>query len=163
VKISKDKIAVWSVAIAALGLIVALVFNSVQVKNSATAQDEAKVAAELALLAQIQSSLTKSVYSRVPYAEQFHELRAGLRTELSPKAYRVTAEEASNMNYFAWLFNNDYLSADGADEVIGPQMICEFQRAFVLALRDPAGEVTDLIQFKQERGAKLEQFTRACT
>jgi hypothetical protein len=161
--VSKEKVAVWSAAIAALSLIVALVFNGFQMQNSATAQRQAKVATELALLAQIQSSMTESVYSRVPFKKEFRELQSGRRAELSDHAYRVVAEEAANMNYFAWLFNNGYIDSDGADELLGPQMICEFQRVFTLALRDPAGEVSDLRQFKLERGPKLKRLVGNCT
>jgi hypothetical protein len=155
-------VAVWSAVIAALSLVIALAFNGIQVRDSTAAQQQAKTATELALLAQIQSAMTRSVYSRVPYVEQFRELRTQRRTELSSSAYRVTAEEAANMNYFAWLFNNGYLNAKGADELLGPQMVCEFQNAFAPALKNPAGELSDLVQFIQERRPKLERIAKAC-
>ena len=158
----KEKWAAWSGVIAALSLVAALVFNGIQVHDSTTAQRQSKVATELALLAQIQSSMTKSVYSRVPYVEQFRELRDGRRSALSGRAYRVTAEEAANMDYFAWLFNNGYLNAKGADELLGSQMVCEYQQAFAPALKDPAGELPDLVQFIQERRSKLEKLTKSC-
>jgi hypothetical protein len=158
----KEKWAAWSGIVAALTLVVALVFNGIQVHDSTTAQRQAKVATELSLLAQIQSAMTRSVYSRVPYVRQFHELRTGHRGALGQNAYRVTAEEAANMNYFAWLFNNGYLNAKGADELLGPQMVCEYQRAFTRVLKNPASELPDLVRFIQERRSKLEKLAGNC-
>jgi hypothetical protein len=158
----KERWAAWSGIVAALSLAAALVFNGIQAHDSAAAQRQAKLATELGLLAQIQSSMSKSVYSRVPYTAQFRELRTGQRGALSRQAYRVTAEEAANMDYFAWLFNNGYLKAEGADELLGPRMLCEYQQAFAPTFKDPAHDVPNLVLFLQERRLKLSKLAKDC-
>lgn len=158
----KEKWAAWSGVIAALSLVVALAFNGIQVHDSTVAQRQSKVATELTLLAQIQSAMTSSMYSRVPYVKQFREIKAKDRNALGPRAYRVTSEEAANMNYFAWLFNNGYLNAKGADELLGPRMICEYQQAFTSALKEPTEELPDLVRFIQERFPKLKKLLNGC-
>jgi hypothetical protein len=155
--------AAWAgVAVAVAGLIAALVFNGFQVRDSAKAQRQSKIATELALLAQIQSTLTESAYRRVPFAKQFRALREGSRANLSNAAYRAVAEEGANMNYFAWIFNHGYIAADGADDLFGPQMICEFKQAVVPAFEEPARELPDLVEFIQERGHRLAKQAEAC-
>jgi len=148
--------------VAALSLTAALIFNGIQAHDSAVAQRQTKLATELGLLEQMQSAMTKSIYSRVPYVGQFRDLRAGRRGALSGRAYRVTAEEAASMNYFAWLFNNGYVTAPGADELLGPRMICEYQQAFAPAFNDSAHELPDLLQFIQERGRELSKLAEDC-
>jgi len=157
-----EKWAAWSAVVAALSLAAALVFNGIQAHDSAVAQRQAKLATELGLLEQMQSAMTKAVYSRVPYVRQFRELRAGQRGALSRRVYRITAEEAASLDYFAWLFNNGYVTAHGADELLGPRMICEYQQAFAPALSDPAHDLPDLVQFIQERGRKLSKLVAGC-
>jgi hypothetical protein len=148
--------------VAVLGLIAALVFNGIQIRDSARAQRQSKTATELTLLAQIQSTLIDSAYRRTSYAKEFRELREGRRANLSRDAYRVVAEEGANMNYFAWLFNHGYLTADDADELFGPQMICEYKQAVVPALEEAPRELPDLVEFIQERGKQLEESTESC-
>jgi hypothetical protein len=162
VRSRREKWAAVSGIVAALSLAAALVFNGIQAHDSAVAQRQTKLATELGLLEQMQGAMTKSIYSRVPYVAQFRALRAGRRGALSRRAYRVTAEEAASMNYFAWLFNNGYVTASGADELLGPRMICEYQQAFAPALNDPAHDLPDLLQFIQERGRKLWKLVESC-
>src|SRR5689334_13005305 len=63
-----------SVLIAAAALAAALVFNGLQLRNSASATREARQATELGLLTQLHTALDTSIYRRVPYARQFQEL-----------------------------------------------------------------------------------------
>jgi hypothetical protein len=152
----------FSATVAALSLAAALVFNGIQVRDSADAQHQAKLATELGLLTQLQTVMSQSVYSRVPYKRQFQELRAGRRAGLTASAYRVTAQEASNVDYFAWLFNNGYLDARGADELWGPRMICEYKQAFAPALQGAAQDLPDLLAFIQKRGRVLSRLVERC-
>jgi hypothetical protein len=147
-----------SVAIAAVSLAAALVFNGIQVRGSAEAQRQAKTATELGLLTQLQSALTASVYSRVPYATEFQQLRAGQRSALSSQAYRAVSEEAANMDYFAWLFNNGFIRTPGAERLWGPLMICEWKQAFAPALTDPVRDLPNLFRFVQQRDRELAQL-----
>jgi hypothetical protein len=141
-----------------LSLVGALVFNGVQVRSSASSQRQSKLATELGLLTQLQAVINQSVYSRVPYARQFRELRHGRRTRLTKAAYRSTAEEASNMDYFAWLFNNGYLTARDADRLWGPRMICEWKRAFAPALPNAPQDLPNLLLFVQKRQRALSRL-----
>ena len=152
----------WPVIIAALSLLVALVFNSVQARNAAESQDDARLATELGLLTQLQSVMSSSVYARVQYAPQFRRLRGGGRSQLTPPAYRATVEEAANMDYLAWLFNNGYLTSDGADHLWGPRMICEYKQAFAPGLSTPAQDLPELVRFIQERGPELKTLGQGC-
>jgi hypothetical protein len=159
----KAKVAAWvGTGVAVLGLVAALVFNGIQARDSARAQRQSKTATELTLLAQIQSTLVESAYRRTSFAKEFRELREGKRANLSHDAYRVVAEEGANMNYFAWLFNHGYLTADGADELFGPQMLCEYRQAVVPGLEESPRELPDLVEFIQERGSRLEEAAQAC-
>jgi hypothetical protein len=157
-----ERWAAWSAIIAALSLAAALVFNGVQVRTSAAAQRQARLATELGLLTQLENVMNESVYRRVRYAGQFRQLRAGRRSNLTPAAYRVTAEEAATMNYVAWLFNNDYLTINDADELWGPRMICEYKQAFAPAFQDSAQDLPDLLRFIQERGPRLSGLVEHC-
>jgi hypothetical protein len=155
----------WSrlpVVIAALSLLVALAFNSAQVRNAAVSQDDARLATELGLLTQLQSVMSNSVYARVQYAPQFRQLRGGQRDQLTSPAYRATVEEAANMDYLAWLFNNGYLTSDGADHLWGPRMICEYKKAFAPGLSTPAQDLPELVRFIRERGPELSTLGQGC-
>lgn len=152
----KDKWAAWSAAVAVISLIAALVFNGIQVRDSANAQRQARVATELGLLAEIQTAMTRSIYAKVPHADELRDLEADRRSSLSRRAYQLVAEEAYGMNYFAWLFNNGYLKAPEADELLGPVMVCEFQQLFVRVFEDPAGEVPELTKFVQRRVEQVD-------
>lgn len=154
--------AAWSAIVAVLSLAAALVFNGIQARDSAIAQRQAKLATELGLLTQLQDAMSESVYSRVPYHRQFRQLRAGRRGRLTSSAYRVTVIEAANMDYFAWLFNSGHLTAEGADELWGPRMVCEYKLAFAPALRNPTRDLPNLIEFIQERGRRLSRLAGIC-
>jgi hypothetical protein len=151
-----------SALIAVFSLIAALVFNGIQVQSSAEAQGQAKLATELGLLTQLQNVMTQSVYNRVRYARQFRQLRSGRRISLSPDAYRRTAEEAATMDYVAWLFDKGYIASGQADQLWGPRMLCEYRQAFAPGLRDPAHDVSDLVEFIQERGRRLSRLVERC-
>ena len=161
-KPSTNKWAARSAVVALLSLAVALIFNGIQARNSAIAQRQAKLATELGLLTQLQSAMSESVYSRVPYHRQFRQLRAGERGRLTSPAYRATVIEAANMDYFAWLFNSEHLTTEGADELWGPRMVCEYKLAFAPALRNPARDLPNLVQFIQERGHRLSRLAGTC-
>jgi hypothetical protein len=149
-----------SAAIAILSLAAALVFNGLQVRSSANAQRQSRLATELGLLTQLQDVMNTSVASRVPYARQFQDLRAGRRGQLTPDAYQAVIQEGSNMDYFAWLFSSGYLTAPGADRLWGPRMICEYKQALAPAISDPAQALPNLVQFIQERGTELSRLER---
>jgi len=149
-----------STVVAAIALAVGLIFNGIQVREGAAAQRQARLATQLGLLTQLQSTLSQSVYSRVPYAQQFQEIRAGRRAALTPPAYRVTAEEATNIDYFAWLFNHGYVTTPGSEKLWGPRMICEYQHAFAPGFQEAARDLPDLIEFIQRRGPALAHLER---
>ena len=155
---ARNWVALSSAIVAALSLIAALVFSSIQLRDAAESQHQTKLATELGLLTQLQGVISQSAYSRVPYEHQFRELRAGRRSRLTPAAYRVTSEEASNMDYFAWLFNNHYLNARGAEELWGPRMICEYKRAFAPAFQEAARDLTNLFEFVRARDHALSHL-----
>ena len=83
-----------SAVIAMCALVGALIFNGIQVSDSADAQRQSQHATELSeqatelgLLTQLQSFLNDSVYARTPYARQFQALRAGRITKLAAQPY----------------------------------------------------------------------------
>jgi hypothetical protein len=150
----------WSTLIAAIALFAGLVFNGLQIQGSSTAQRQARVTTELGILTQLQGTLSGSIYRRVPYAQQFQELRLGRRAALTAPAYQITAEEAADIDYFAWLFNNHYLTAPGSEKLWGPRMICEYQHAFAPAFQEAARDLPDLIVFIRRRGPSLAKLER---
>jgi hypothetical protein len=149
----------FSAVIATLSLVAALVFSAIQLRDAAVSQRQTKIATELGLLTQLQTVISRSAYSRVPYEQQFRELRAGRRSVLTADAYRATAEEAANMDYFAWLFNNRYVTARGAEELWGPRMICEYKRAFAPAFQEAARDLTNLFEFVRARDRALSHLS----
>jgi hypothetical protein len=161
-KLTEKRLAVWSAIVAGLSLAVALVFNGIQIQAGAEAQQQAKLATELSLLTQLQNEMSESVYARVRFTPEFHQLRSGERLQLSRPAYRATAIEAADMDYFAWLFNNGYLTAPGSDALWGPRMICEYRRAFAPGLQHPAQDLPELIRFIRGRGRELERLGASC-
>ncbi len=138
-----------------MSLVAALVFNGVQLHDSATAARQTKLATELGLLTELQTVMSQATYSRVPYERQFAELRTGRRVTLSPSAYRATAVEGANMDYFAWLFNKGFIDAPGAEELWGPRMVCEYKRAFAAAFAEAPLDLTNLFEFVRRRGPAL--------
>jgi hypothetical protein len=158
----RERWAAWSALVAALSLAAALVFNGIQVHDGAVAQRQAQLTSELGMLMTLQALMSESVYGRTPYARQFQQLEAKRRRELTPSAYRATAKEAANMDYFAWLFNEGYLRIDGADQLWGPRMICEYKQAFAPAFQDPVRDLSNLVEFIRERGRELSRLTERC-
>jgi hypothetical protein len=144
----------WT-ALSAVVAAIALVFSANQIREGADAQSQTKRATELGLLTELQSVLSQSTYQRVPYERQFVELRAGKRARLSPAAYRAAAEEAANMDYVAWLFNNGYLKAQDAEQLWGPRMICEYKRVFAPAFADASLDISNLFEFVRQRSSAL--------
>ena len=159
---AKDHWAAVSTVVAVLSLLAVLVFNAIAVRDTSTAQQQARTATELGLMTQLQAELNESVYGRVKYAAQFDELDEGKRRTLTPLAYRALAEEATNMDYLAWLFNSGALTTQGSDELWGPVMICEYQQAIAPSLQQPAQEVPQLVRFIQQRGRRLSRLTDQC-
>lgn len=152
----------WAVIVAAASLVVALAFNGLQARDSAHAQNQARLATQLGVLTQLQNVMSESVYRRVQFAKQFKELRAGRRGSLTPAAYQATVEEAANMDYMAWLFNHGYLSVEAADQLWGPRMVCEYEKAFAPSLPTPAQDLPALVEFIRERGPVLTKLGEDC-
>ncbi|MBS1894217.1 MAG: hypothetical protein JST59_23195 [Actinobacteria bacterium] len=155
----------WTAVSAIIGvfaLAVAVGFNALQAMSSADADHQSQLATELGLLTQLQSVTSRSVYNRTRYTKQFEELRDGRRSGLTRPAYRATAEEAATLDYVAWLFDNGYVDTGRADELWGPRMLCEYRQAFAPALKDPAHDLPNLLEFIQQRGHRLSPLVERC-
>ncbi|HET6999207.1 MAG TPA: hypothetical protein VFI03_11510 [Solirubrobacterales bacterium] len=161
-KVTERRLAIWSAILAGVSLAVAIGFNGLQVRDSAEAQRQAKLATELGLLTQLQSQMNESVYARVQFTPEFRALRSGKRRQLSRPAYRATAIEAANMDYMAWLFNNGYLTTPRSDALWGPRMLCEYRRALAPGLEHPAQDLPELIRFLRSHGRQFERLGSSC-
>jgi hypothetical protein len=162
VKVTERKLAIWSAILAGVSLTVAIAFNGLQVRDSAEAQRQTKLATELGLLTQLQNQMNESIYARVQFTAEFRELRSGKREQLSRPAYRATAIEAANMGYMAWLFNNGYLTTPRSDTLWGPRMLCEYRQALAPGLEHPAQDLQELLRFLRTRGREFERFGSSC-
>jgi hypothetical protein len=161
-KVTQRKLAICSAILAGVSLAVAITFNGLQVRDSAEAQRQTKLATELGLLTQLQNQLNESVYARVQFTSEFRQLRSGKRQQLSRPAYRATAIEAANMSYMAWLFNSGYLTTPGSDTLWGPRMLCEYRQALAPGLEHPAHDLRELLRFLRSRGREFERIGSSC-
>jgi hypothetical protein len=147
-----------SVFLGALSIAGSSIFSGLQIHAAEQAERSSRLTSELAVLTQLQGTFSHAYYGRVPYGKQYVELKGGRRDGVSVSAERAVGEEASVMDFFAWLFDHGHVTAPGAVRLWGPTMICEYQNAFAPVFREPAVDVPNLVEFIQRYGRALEHF-----
>jgi hypothetical protein len=118
-----------SVAIAVVGLRVALVFNTVgvwrQVEQDQLAVEQARqtrVFTQLGLLTQL--GLTVTASERAAASANEHRCDGGTLTNtLDPEDKAALWEALSNYEYLAWLFNHKHLTLSSARRFWAPYML----------------------------------------
>lgn len=104
------------------GLVVALVFNSVQVANNAAETKHSRETTEVQLFTQLNGLVTRSV-------GQINS-QGGLSLEgLTPRQEANFQEALTNFEYLAWLFNNQFITIQAARTYWLNPMRCAYDAA----------------------------------
>jgi hypothetical protein len=109
-------------------LVVALIFNGLQVRDSADQARQAKLATELQLLTQLNGLVTQSEVTFNPRSSEI--VRAELRNgQLSNKTNAELGMTLKNLDYLAWLVNNGFIRVAGARQLWARRMKCLYATA----------------------------------
>jgi hypothetical protein len=112
-------------------LVVALIFNGLQVRDNATQASATRRATELQLLTQLNTLVAESQAKVRPESK---EIEAAQREQggLSERTRDDLAVVLKHMDYLAWLFNNHFVSIPGARQLWGQRMRCIYVTAVLL-------------------------------
>lgn len=108
---------------AVAGLAVALVFNALQVRDSAKQERETRQATQLELLTELNGLVTPFQTKVVPLSPEFRRAEDG-NGSLSNSTNANFAATLTNLNYLAWLFDNGYVAIPAARQLWSPEMEC---------------------------------------
>ena len=112
-------------------LVVALVFNGIQVSDSADQARASRQATELGLLTQLNGIVAQSEATVSPLDNEFKQTEE-LNRQLSAKTEASLAVTLKNLDYLAWLFNNGFVSIPGARALWGRRMECMYATAVLV-------------------------------
>lgn len=115
---------IWDVSAitAIVSLVVALVFNGLQVRDNASEAAATRRATELQLLTQLNGLVSQTQATIEPRGEEIeHDERT---KEIGPQTNRNFAVLIKNMDYLAWLFNNHFVSIRGSQGLWAERMKC---------------------------------------
>ena len=108
-----------------LGLGITLVFNTLGVRDTAHQQTETKRATQLSLFTQLDQELNGSVRSLQSLLGSYDVSKPLTRAQRN-----VLHRAEDDLNYMAWLFNNDYLTLAGSKQLVFSQL-CEGYRSAI--------------------------------
>jgi hypothetical protein len=112
-------------------LVVALVFNGLQVRDNAEEAGATRRATELQLLTQLNALVAESEAKVEPQSSEIVRVeREG--GELSTSTGRDLGTAIKDMDYLAWLYNNDFVAIPGARELWRRRMTCVYVTAVLL-------------------------------
>jgi hypothetical protein len=143
----------WSVAVAVVGLLVALVFNTIgvwrQLEQNQQAVEQAKqtrVFTQLGLLTQL--GLTVTASERAAANANEHRCDKDTLNSLRPPETAALWEALSNYEYLAWLFNHKHLTLSSARTFWTPYMLDAYKLGTTFVyykhVRDDFPELTRL-------------------
>jgi hypothetical protein len=121
-----------SAVTAIASLVVALVFNGLQVRDSAEQSRAARQATELGLLTQLNGIVAQSESTVSPLDREFRTVEAQTGTTLSTKTEASLAITLKNLDYMAWLFNHGFVAIPGARQLWERRMKCMYATAFLV-------------------------------
>ncbi len=112
-------------------LVVALIFNGLQVRDNADQARATRRATELQLLTQLNTIVTESQSTIQPRSPEFIRVeREG--GELSGQSARYLGTTIKNMDYLAWLYDNGFVTIPDSRQLWGPRMRCIYITALLL-------------------------------
>jgi hypothetical protein len=115
---------------AVASLVLALVFNALQVRDSAQQARENKQATELQLLTQLNGLVAESQVTVDPLSREFR--RAEGAGVLSAKTNASFGQVLKNMDYLAWLFDDGFIAIPGARHMWQRRMECLYSTAILV-------------------------------
>jgi hypothetical protein len=104
-------------------LVVALIFNGLQVQQTRHASDEDREATELQVFTQLHQLVNDSLASVVISGDSWN---TGV---LSEDESRSLSRAMNDMEYLAWLFNRGYVKLSGAEALWAPAVRCVYDTA----------------------------------
>lgn len=112
-------------------VVLALVFNGLQVRDSADQARAARQATELALLTQLNGIVARSESTVSPLDQEFRQTEVR-NQQLSNRTEAALSITLKNLNYLAWLYNNGFVSIPGARQLWERQMNCMYATAVLV-------------------------------
>jgi hypothetical protein len=106
-------------------LVVALIFNGLQFRQTRHATEESREATELQVFTELHQLVNNSVASVVISRGSWSS------GELSDGADRSLQRAMNNMEYLAWLFNGGHVKLAGAEELWAPAVRCLYDIASI--------------------------------
>ena len=106
-----------------MGLLVALIFNTVGVWRSEREARKARVAAEVSLLTQVGEGANRAARALVESGANDKRCRKGSRLALNDSEEASLFDALNYYDYLAWLFNHRQITLDTAKQYWGPDML----------------------------------------
>jgi hypothetical protein len=123
-----------------IGLAITLVFNTLGVRDSARQQKRTREATQLSLFTQLDQELNGAVAAvNSTRINAFHP---------TPQQRAQLDRAYDDLNYMAWLFNNDYLTLPGTEDLVLNRLRCVYKVAAFL------GETRRLPEVRKAVGPK---------
>jgi hypothetical protein len=132
---------------AIVSLVVALVFNGLQVRDSAEQARASRQATELGLLTQLNGIVARSESTVSPLDREFLQAEAHSGAVLSPKTEASLAITLKNLDYMAWLFNKGFVDIPGARQLWARRMKCMYATAVLVYGKTANVRLRNLQQF----------------
>jgi hypothetical protein len=132
-----------AILVAILGLLVTMIFNTLEVRRQATQATRERVAAELALLTQL-SGVARQAEARLTSVR----IRACKGKGPSPAGRIALIEAAQDYDYLAWLFNHGHLEMASARKYWAPSMIQTYELLATIKFKEAIRRVPELRTFK---------------
>ena len=140
----------WNIVLMAGSLIVAFVYNGLQIEHSVEAINAQKQATELRLFTTLHTMLNDSGSKLPLYEKELNEVIQGKRKTLSTRTRSMFIHTMNNCEYLAWLLNNGFIRIAQAKELwVGPmhQFYAYSEKIFgVQDARESYPELTKLLK-----------------
>lgn len=112
-------------------LVVALVFNGIQVRDSADQARASRQATELGLMTQLNEIVAQAESSVSPLDREFRQAELHYQY-LSFRTAGQFAVTLKNLDYLAWLYNHGYVAIPGARQLWEQRMKCMYATAVLI-------------------------------
>jgi hypothetical protein len=132
-------------------LVVALVFNGLQVRVSAEEAGATRRATELQLLTQLDALVAESQAKVEPQSQEIERAERDETVELSASTYQHLGTVVKEMDYLAWLYNNHFVAIPGSRELWSRRMTCIYVTAVLLYRASVGNRIENLKRFVNPR------------
>jgi hypothetical protein len=148
-------------------LVVALIFNGLQVHSGAEEANAARRTTELQLLTQLNALVAESQSEVEPQSHEIERAERDEEVELSASTQHALGRAVKDMDYLAWLYNNHFVDIPGSRQLWSRRMTCVYVTAVLLYGASAEERVENLKRFVnlpeyQSRERLEERRERAC-